>query len=420
MVYPFLPVVAHGLGLSFRVVAGLVAARSLAGLAGPVVARGVQRVDLRASMLVGLAATTGGCLLVVVPWPGPAALRLWLIAAGFVATGMARPLFDVPLQAWIRAAVPAHARGRAVGLAEVGWPLSLLVTVPAAGLVVVGGGWRSPFLLVAGLGIVATVVVVRAVPARSVAGRQGSTAAVPTRQFGPTGGTHRSVTAGVRMPSAVAVYVAAALVVASGEVFFVVYGEWLAVDLRVSVAGIGISVLAIVAAELVGDGLVSATADRVGPSRLAIAAAGVAAAAHLALGMVGASVVAAVVVTAVVFVAFEVAVVSLLTVASLVPATADEGPRVFGRLVGAVAVGNAVGAVLAPVLFVRGGIALVGATAAAATAAGLVVLGWSTRRVEPTAVGVRRSRGAPTPATAAAWTPPRPRRAWRLHRRHRP
>lgn len=99
VVYPFLPVIAHGLGLPFAVVAGLVAARSMAGLAGPAIARGMRRAHLRTPMLVGLACTTVGCLLIVVPWPGPSGTRMALVAAGFVATGLARPLFDLPLQA---------------------------------------------------------------------------------------------------------------------------------------------------------------------------------------------------------------------------------------------------------------------------------------------------------------------------------
>lgn len=54
VVYPFLPVIAHGLGLPFAVVAGLVAARSMAGLAGPAIARGMRRAHLRTPMLACL------------------------------------------------------------------------------------------------------------------------------------------------------------------------------------------------------------------------------------------------------------------------------------------------------------------------------------------------------------------------------
>lgn len=237
--------------------------------------------------------------------------------------------------------------------------------MPVVGLLIVVGGWRSPFLVVAVLGV-ASVVVARVVPGRTAAGASFEPSALLATPPGVAAiRPVERAPAGPRVPTARRVCVAAALVMASGEAFSVVYGEWLAVDLRLSVAGIGVSVVAIVAAELVGDGLVSVASDRVGPARMAIVAAGVATAAYLALGLVGGRLAAAVAVTAVVFVAFEVAVVSVL--ASLVPVAEDDGPGLFGRLMGAVAVG----AVLALVLFARGGIVLVGAGAGLAAFVGV-------------------------------------------------
>lgn len=154
---------------------------------------------------------------------------------------------------------------------------------------------------------------------------------------------------------------------------------------------------------------------------MAIVAAGVATAAYLALGLVGGRLAAAVAVAAVVFVAFEVAVVSVLALASLVPVAEDDGPGLFGRLMGAIAVGNAVGAVLAPVLFARGGIVVVGVGVGAGLAAfaGVIVLSRGTATAATRPLGRARSQtksrrsstshssSVDTPAaTASLATPP--------------
>lgn len=91
------------------------------------------------------------------------------------------------MQTWVSANVPAAVRGRALGVTELGWALSLAVTV--------------------------------------------------------------------------------ALAVAAGESVLIVYGRWLTTDFNLSVAQIGVSTLAIVAAELCGEGLVVVVADHLGLCR---------------------------------------------------------------------------------------------------------------------------------------------------------
>ena len=125
---PFLPVLADTLQVSFATLALLVASRSLAGLAGPLVATAVTPRRTRALLLTGLLLTGAGALVVVAAAEVDGGVRVAVLLVGFAATGVARPLFDLPLQAWVAAHVPVARRGRAISVIELGRALSLAAT----------------------------------------------------------------------------------------------------------------------------------------------------------------------------------------------------------------------------------------------------------------------------------------------------
>ena len=375
VVYPFLPVIAHGLGVSLQVLALLIASRSLAGIAGPVIARIVSPCRQRALMLRSQLVVISGCLLIAASAATPVAIRITVAGVGFVATGLARPLFDLPMQTWVSAHVPAADRGRALGVTELGWALSLAATVPVAGVLIEQVGWHSPFLLVAGMAGAGVLALVLTVP------RDGGEA---TTQALSGGSVARTMVARTwEMPTGLAVCAGAGLAVAAGESVLVVYGEWLTQDFGMSVAQIGASTLLIVAAELIGEGLVVTVSDRIGLRRTLFSALLVSATTYVALGLIGHRVGLAVAVISTLFIAFEVTVVVLIAFASIVVHRSRDRARLLGALMAAVACGNAVGAVLAPLMFAQGGIGFAGAASActAAAAAAFLWLGSRSNRV---------------------------------------
>ena len=184
----------------------------------------------------------------------------------------------------------------------------------------------------------------------------------------------RRALAARRMPTGVAVAVGAALAVAAAESLVMIHGAWLTQDVGLSVSQVGASMMLIVVAELLGEGLAVTIADRIGLARMLSGALLVSAAMYAGLGVVGDH--RGLVLTAIgaVFVCFEVTVVVLV---ALVSTAADEhGARagLLGTLMAATACGNAVGAAVGPVLFARGGIALAGLVSAGAATIALVVL----------------------------------------------
>jgi predicted MFS family arabinose efflux permease len=363
VVYPFLPVLAHGLGMSFQVLALLVASRSLAGIAGPVLARVVARFRQRALMLGSELVVASGCLLIAASPAAPERFRTVVVGVGFLATGLARPLFDLPMQTWVSARVPVADRGRALGVTELGWALSLAATVPLAGVLIERIGWRSPFVLVAAMAALGMIALLRTMPADDAGASPNAQVPVTLRR---SSRAWRS--------TGLAVCAGAALAVAANESVFVVYGEWLSRDFGMSVRQIGASTLLIVTAELIGDGLVVTVSDRVGLWRTLFSALVVSAAAYSALALTGDRISLAVAAIGALFVALEVIVIVLVAIASTVAQRTQDRARLFGGVMAAIACGNAVGAALAPQIFARGGIALSGAAAACAVTVAAAVL----------------------------------------------
>lgn len=345
VVYPFLPEIARGLGVSVAVVAALIAVRSLTGIAAPLVARAAERVGRRALMLAGLTAATAGALLVVAApalAPGGSTALVLLAAGGFIAAGVAKPLFDVPMQGWFGDRVPYAQRARVLGITELTWALSLLVTVPLAGLLIPRLGWQSTFASIIVLGALGIVAVrQRFEPDRPVARTPR-----PLHLTGPR----------VRLLAVVVVCTVAS------ELMFVVYGSWLAHDLGLTVTAIGLVAFLLVAAELTGEGGVALFADRWGVKRTIVVGLGASAVCYAAFGLVGTNIVAALAVLTLWILTFEVTFVA--TVPLMSELAAESRDRLLSLMVMAVAVARAVGALTGPWLYAAGGIALSGLSAA--------------------------------------------------------
>lgn len=345
VVYPFLPEIERGLGVSAATLGVVLAVRATAGLAAPGVPLLAERVGRRALMVGGLATTLAGCLLIV------GAPAVGLAAAGIILCGLAKPMFDVPMQGWFGARVPYARRGRVLGLTELTWALALLLTVPAGALIAVTD-WRAPFVLVAALAAGGLLVLTRLVAADRPA-------------------------AHVRRPLRLSrVHLAVLAVVLlfrfALELVFLSYGRWLETDFGLSVAAIGLFTLAVVASELAGEGAVAAFADRAGLRRSIFVGLLCCAAAYVALGAVGGSLVAAIAVVVVWFVAAEITIVAIIPFVSEL--AVESRDRLLSLMVMTNAAAAALAALVAAPLFLSTGMAGAGLVAAACVLGAAVLL----------------------------------------------
>lgn len=360
VVYPFLPEIARGLGVSLAVAGGLLAVRSAAGLVAPLVAPAAERVGRRAIMLGGVAATLVGSL-VIAGAPG-----VVVAGAGFFLVGVGKPLFDVPMQGWFGSRVPYERRGRVLGISELAWALSMSLALPAS-LLIPAIGWQAPFVLVAALALLggAAVVVLMA------SDRPRERIRRPLALTGPV----------------VTILLVFLLFRFAGEMLFVVYGAWLEDDLGLTLAAIGVFTLLVVGSELAGEAAVAGLADRIGLKRSIMIGLLGSAAVYASLGLVGDALAAGIAAVIGWFALFE------ITIVATIPLVTELAGAARDRLLGLVATVNVastgVAALVAPQVYAAGGIALSGLVAAGcvAVAAGLLT------RVPAPAAG-QRSAGS--------------------------
>ena len=347
-VYPFLPAIGRGLGVSLERAGLLVSARSLAGTATPLVVATVGRGERRSRLIVlGIALFTVGAGVTAATGVYAGAV------AGFVLLGFAKPAFDVSARSYLADRVPYHRRARALSVLELTWAGALLLGAPAAGWLIDRHGWRAPFWVFAGLGLVALAAVRTAVDPDRGTSAPGDPPFRPGRP-------------GVSLLGAAALFSLAA------EVVFLPFGAWLEDGFGLSLVALGGAAVAIGVAELAGEGATLAWADRVGKRRSVVVGLTISIAAFALLAPAAGSLAWGLGLLAVGFFGFEIAFVATLPLATEVVPTARA--RYLALLEVAVWSARAAGAAAGPWLYGVGGLALCGATAAVVDAAAVALL----------------------------------------------
>jgi predicted MFS family arabinose efflux permease len=349
MIYPFLPVIARGLGVELSELALAITARSSLGLASPFLGSFADVVGRRRTMLIGLLLYSASLMIVGLSPTLPALfVSLILAAAG-------KLILDPAAGAYLGDRVPYSRRGLAMALSEVSWSGAFLLGVPLAGWLIARAGWNKPFLLFAILGL-------------------GSAALV--RVIVPTEAAHPHVQPSLRSSfrlvlgsrAAMAGLAVGLLISTSNELINIVFGAWLEYGFGLQVAALGAASAVIGVAELSGEGLVAGLADRLGKRRAVALGIAANAAACLALQPLGRTLPGALAGLFLFYISFEFALVSGIPLMSeLVP-----GARatVLAGNMGSHSAGRALGALIGPALF-AGGVLSSGLVANAVAAAAL-------------------------------------------------
>jgi predicted MFS family arabinose efflux permease len=371
IVYPFLPVIARGLGLPLETASLLVGVRALAGMTSPFYGWLSDRIGRRGVMLGGLLALAAGALLLA---QGVIAATFGLALAGFVLLGLSKAAFDPAMQAYVSDAVPYERRGRALGIIELTWAGSWLVGVPLAGLLIARFGWQSPFAVLAVLGIAAVFATFRLNPTAQ-AGASGSGNFSHPASHGRLKSPLRTVW---RRPvwltrSTAAMLAVSVLVVTANENLFMVYGAWFESQFGLPVATLGLASIVIAVAELIAAATSAGIVDRVGKRRALLVGLALNALAYLALPRLSGALGVTLATMVLVALTSEFAIVSALPLVSeLAPEARGTVMAVNSALISA---GVMAVSVIAPRLWSSGGLALTTAVSAG-MAAGAGLLLW--------------------------------------------
>jgi len=368
-VYPFLPVIARGLGVPLEQAAFLVSVRHIAGLGTPAVARVVGRGERRRRLiLTGLLLFVAGSAVTVLTSAYVGAL------IGFALIGLAKPVFDVSSQAYVSDRVPYERRARYLAVFEFTWAGALLVGAPAAGWLISRSDWATPFWAFGILSVAAIALLPRFVE-----------------------GDHtRPMSLGAHSRfdrSGFAFLLVAGFFALASEMIIVVFGAWLEDSFGLSLAALGAAAILIGAAELAGEGATFAFTDRIGKRRavllgLIVSAVGFAllvpARNEMGLGLA---------ILGIALFGFEFTIVSSIPLASeLVPAARA---RYLAWMIVSMSLARGVGAAIGPVLFRSFGLS--GPALAAVVAdviAAVILLAWVRERLDPDSVPSRTSTDA--------------------------
>ena len=346
LVYPFLPAISRGLGISLDQAGVLVAARNLAGAGTPAMVAASRR---NTRTLIAFALTLFALGAAITSATG----AFWGALVGFVLMGIGKPSFDVGAMTYMADRTPYARRARVLAILELTWAGGLLVGAPFAGWLIDRSGWDAPFWVISVLTGVALALTFRLLEG----GRSGEDG---------EGGTPRLDS------SAKALLLVFLLFSTAAELVFVVLGSWLELEFGLSVVALGAFAAVIGFSELSGESLTLVFADRVGKRNAVMIGIGIAVSGFLAIILIGGSLTGGLIGAALAFLGFEITIVSALPFATEVQP--EHRSRYLGLIQVAMASARAVGALVGNPLFDALGIAANAGIAAVLNLAAITIL----------------------------------------------
>lgn len=357
--YPFAPVLSRGLGVSIPAITAIIAATQATAMVGIVLGPMADRVGYRRMMLAGLGMLAAGML-------AAAVLPLYgVVLVGLVLAGLGKTAFDPAIQAYVSERVSFERRGLAIGFLEFSWAGSTLVGIPLIAVLIDRAGWRSPFVALGCLGVLAIVAVLLFIPSdprRPAIGRE-------TKE-----GFSQAFRELVRNRVACGMLGFIFLFSLGNDNLFVSYGAWLEHSFQANILTLGAITGAIGFAELAGEVLVVLISDRLGLKRAVIGGVVLCAISYSLLPMAGDSLPVAIIGLFMVFLAFEFTVVSSISLSTeLLP---EYRATMMAAFFAAAGVGRILGALAGGTIWMVSGIPGIGLASACVSALALVSLMW--------------------------------------------
>ena len=317
-----------------------------------------DRLGYRLMMLAGLGLLTVGMFLGgILPFYG-------VVMAGLFLSGLGKSVFDPAYQAYFAENVPYSRRGIVIGIIEMSWAGSTLVGIPLVAVLIDRLGWRAPFFVLGGLGLLGTAAVRLFIPKDDKAASARSSLLDFGRTWRPL----------LRDRTALGAFGFAFFVSMANDNLFVVYGAWLESAFGLSIVAIGIGTGLIGAAELCGELLTVGIADRLGLKRSVFLGLGLSALTYAALAFSGRTLLPGLASLFFIFFTLEFTIVSFLSLCTeLQP---KSRATMMAGFFAAAGLGRIIGALMGGPIWLAGGIAATGTVSAAISLLALGSLVW--------------------------------------------
>lgn len=246
MVYPFIPQLAAGLGLTVAGFSWLIFTRSMFGLTAPLFGLLADRYSRRSIMAAGLLAQGLGLA-------GIAFSRQWWSIGPIILLGIGATAF-LPVQfAYISDLVAYERRGRAMATVDMSYAITGIILLPVVGWLIYSSGWRSPFLILALASLIAAAVI---------------WFRFPTVEKQLQANLPWATMLGFALkPNVLASMAVGMLLLFAAACSMTIWGIWLSYDFGLDAPGLGLVATTISLAELGGIVLSALIIDRLGKRR---------------------------------------------------------------------------------------------------------------------------------------------------------
>ena len=356
--YPFAPALSWGLGVPLTAITSLIAVNQATAILGLFFGPVADRLGYRLMMLSGMT------LLVVGMFAGGLFPFYGVILVSLFLAGMGKSVFDPALQAYVSERVPFRRRGMAIGFLEFAWAGSTLLGIPVIAVLIDRLGWRAPFFVMGGLGILG-ILALRILIEKTVQKK------APGRSQPLFSGAWQQL---LRDRAALGALLYAFWISVANDNLFVVYGAWLENQFGLSIVALGLGTGVIGVAELAGESMTAALSDRLGLKRSVIAGLAVCLVCYSVLPFLGQTLGAALTGLFIIFLTFEFTIVTSISLfTELLPAS--RATMMAGYLAAAGA-GRVVGALIGGPVWLAGGIYATALLSAAFSGLALASLIW--------------------------------------------
>ncbi len=356
--YPFAPALSRGLGVPLTAITSLIAVNQATAVLGLFFGPIADRLGYRLMMLTGMTLLVAGMFAGgLFPFYGVILVALFL-------AGLGKSIFDPALQAYVSERVPFHRRGLAIGFLEFSWAGSTLLGIPLIAILIDRLGWRAPFFAMGGLGILGILVL-------RIIVEKGRSKPAPGQSAPLFKGAWRQL---LRERAALGALSYAFWISVANDNLFVVYGAWLEKQFNLSIVALGLGTSVIGIAELAGESLTAALADRLGLKRSVIVGLAACLICYGILPFLGQTLGMALTGLFIIFLTFEFTIVtSLSLVTELVPTSRA---TMMASYLASAGVGRVVGALIGGPIWLAGGIYATALVSAAISGLALVSLVW--------------------------------------------
>ena len=307
MVFPFQPMIMEGFGISLAAITRMYAGQSLVGIISPFLASLADTRGRRTGMLSGLILFCLGTLLVSLI---PTSLGFFMF---LILSMLGKAIFDPSMQAYFGDTIPYERRGFVLGITETSWSMSFFMGMPIVGFLMDRLGVLSPFLFLTALSVLSLLAILILIPPDAVSKTK-------------TQGILKNFRLVIRSGTALAGLGVMLLICTANQLVNVVFGVWLNQSFGLQIAALGGASALIGIAELLGEGGVSAIADRIGMWKAVAYGLIASVFSSLLLPLIGVSTVGAYLGLFVFYLTFE------FTIVSLIPLMTEVLPEARGTV----------------------------------------------------------------------------------------